>query len=140
MANKNYICPHCGETIDPWNSICPFCKTRQPNDYRAKYLNREIILETCPHCGCEESFYSTSRYFDNCICCNCGKEVYYNDEDKEQIPQFKKTITITCPYCNSTNTTKISNASKIGKVALFGILSFGKITKEWHCNNCNSDF
>ena len=48
--------------------------------------------------------------------------------------------TITCPYCNSTNTKKISGLSKVGSVVLFGFFALGKTTKQWHCNNCNSDF
>ena len=54
------------------------------------------------------------------------------------IPSSKPTIT--CPYCQSTNTKKISGLSKAGSVALFGIFALGKTTKQWHCNNCNSDF
>ena len=54
------------------------------------------------------------------------------------IPSSKPTIT--CPYCKSTNTKKISGLSKAGSVALFGIFALGKTTKQWHCNNCNSDF
>lgn len=46
---------------------------------------------------------------------------------------------ITCPYCKSTNTKKISSASRAGSILGFGIFS-KKIGKEWHCNNCNSDF
>lgn len=48
--------------------------------------------------------------------------------------------TIKCPYCQSTNTKKISGLSKAGSVALFGIFALGKTTKQWHCNDCDSDF
>lgn len=44
-----------------------------------------------------------------------------------------------CPYCNSTNVNKISGLAKAGSVALFGIFS-QKVKKQWHCNNCKSDF
>ena len=47
---------------------------------------------------------------------------------------------VTCPYCHSTNTRKISGASKAGSVAMFGVFGMGKASKQWHCNNCNSDF
>ena len=49
-------------------------------------------------------------------------------------------IEIECPYCHSTNTKKISTASKAGNIALLGIFSIDKVTKQWHCNNCKSDF
>lgn len=45
-----------------------------------------------------------------------------------------------CPYCNSTDIKKISGFSKAGSVALFGIFSVGKVSKQWHCNSCKSDF
>ena len=48
--------------------------------------------------------------------------------------------TITCPYCKSTNTKKISGLSKAVNVGLFGIFALGKTTKQWHCNKCGSDF
>ena len=44
-----------------------------------------------------------------------------------------------CPYCNSTNVNKISGLSKAGSIAMFGIFS-RKVHKQWHCNNCGSDF
>lgn len=54
-------------------------------------------------------------------------------------PQHQ-TPTITCPYCKSTDCKKISGLSKAGSVALWGIFALGKTTKQWHCNNCKSDF
>ena len=44
-----------------------------------------------------------------------------------------------CPYCNSTNVNKISGLSKAGSIAMFGIFS-RKVHKQWHCNDCRSDF
>ena len=44
-----------------------------------------------------------------------------------------------CPTCNSTNIKKISGLSKAGSVAMFGIFS-QKVKKQWHCNNCGSNF
>jgi len=45
-----------------------------------------------------------------------------------------------CPYCHSKNTKKISGTSKAWSVAMWGILAAGKVSKQWHCNNCKSDF
>lgn len=47
--------------------------------------------------------------------------------------------TITCPYCKSTNTKKISSVSRMFSGGLFGLGS-KKIGKQWHCNSCGSDF
>lgn len=46
---------------------------------------------------------------------------------------------IRCPYCQSTNVTKISTAGRVVSVGLFGLGS-SKIGKQWHCNQCKSDF
>lgn len=44
-----------------------------------------------------------------------------------------------CPTCGSTNIKKISTTSKIGSVAMWGLLS-RKVHKQWHCNNCKSEW
>ena len=44
-----------------------------------------------------------------------------------------------CPTCGSTNIKKISTTNRIVSTGLFGLAS-SKIGKQWHCNNCNSDF
>lgn len=44
-----------------------------------------------------------------------------------------------CPYCNSTNLTKVSGTSRFASTLMFGIGS-KKIGKQWKCNNCKSYF
>ena len=51
----------------------------------------------------------------------------------------KESNQVKCPFCKSTNVTKISTAGRIVSVSLFGLGS-KKIGKQWHCNNCKSDF
>jgi len=46
---------------------------------------------------------------------------------------------VQCPYCHSANTTKITATSKAVNTALFGFLGT-KRHKQWHCNQCKSDF
>ena len=69
------------------------------------------------------------------------KERQQNIEDnrREQLEK-QKTPIVTCPYCQSTDTKKISSMSKAGSLALFGIFAMGKVNKQWHCNNCGSNF
>ena len=50
-----------------------------------------------------------------------------------------KTTSVTCPYCKSTNVSKISMLGRSISVGLFGLGS-GKIGNQWRCNNCKSDF
>lgn len=53
---------------------------------------------------------------------------------------FNTKPVVECPYCHSKDTKKISNLSKAGSVALFGVFALGKTSKQWHCNNCGADF
>mgnify|MGYP000843824097 FL=1 len=46
---------------------------------------------------------------------------------------------VTCPYCGSVNVKKVSTISRMASVSFFG-LSSKKVGKQWHCNNCKSDF
>lgn len=47
---------------------------------------------------------------------------------------------VACPYCKSTNTSKITITNKAVHTAVFGIWSMGRNAKQWHCNSCKSDF
>ena len=80
-----------------------------------------------------------------------------NDEWKEKVFEIenrnKKTINnanhtlnptppapvVTCPYCHSTNTKKISQMSRVASIGFWGVFS-KKIGKQWHCESCGSDF
>ena len=46
---------------------------------------------------------------------------------------------IHCPYCNSSNVTKIGTVNRAVSVGMFGLAS-KKLGKQWHCNGCGSDF
>lgn len=62
----------------------------------------------------------------------------YQNEQLQQDLQYQNNAE--CPYCHSKNTKKISGLSKAGSVALWGVFAVGKVSKQWHCNNCKSDF
>ena len=57
----------------------------------------------------------------------------------ENMAATLKYINVECPYCNSTNTSKIGTVSRMTSTAMFGLAS-KKIGKQWHCNSCGSDF
>lgn len=46
---------------------------------------------------------------------------------------------VTCSYCGSTNVRKIGLLNRAISTELWGLGS-KKIGKQWHCNNCKSDF
>lgn len=61
------------------------------------------------------------------------------NKHKEETNQPIQTPTIECPYCHSTDTVKISGASRVGSIAFWGIAS-KKFGKQWYCNKCDSNF
>ena len=112
-------------------------------------LNKENI-STIPDGGWVKAV-STDENFMKAM-----TELYENDpiEYQLKISQFKANLkqqvsskkveednnTPHCPYCNSTNIKKITTGSKVAHTALFGIFSISRNRKQWHCNNCKSDF
>ena len=44
-----------------------------------------------------------------------------------------------CPVCGTPNIKRIPGISKVGSVALWGIFS-RKVRKQWHCDNCGSEW
>ena len=103
----------------------------------------------CPNCGRTYTELANVYY---CGTCNY-RLIKQEDITKIKHPELSKreykvigevsnldNPTVTCPYCNSTNTKKISGLSKATRIALFGIFALPKVGKQWHCNNCGSDF
>ena len=95
-----------------YSKICPICEI-------------EMILEGTYDCDTEkaEQMQNTPSY----------------DPTKDPNSQFY-IPTVTCPYCQSTNTKKITTTSKAVHTAMFGVFAMGRNSKEWHCNSCKSDF
>lgn len=75
-------------------------------------------------------------------------ELYRKKEEEKRRMEYQasqiagqqaKIEKVKCPYCNSYNTSKIGVISRGVSIGLVGMAS-SKIGKQWHCNNCNSDF
>lgn len=75
--------------------------------------------------------YYESKYESERI----GRQVIYDDLK----PKKKTKPNIKCPYCGSNNTKKITVGGRAFSTAITGIAS-SKIGKQWHCNNCGSNF
>lgn len=70
-----------------------------------------------------------------------AREKYKAEEASKKVAEdYQYRNNAECPYCHSKNTKKISGISKAGSVALLGVFAVGKVGKQWHCNNCKSDF
>lgn len=102
----------------------------------------------CTKCDERYSFDTSKDYSKLCPICNNKMEFWINadcdtdlaEQRKNQTPIVPSSKpTITCPYCQSTNTKKIG---VVGRSVSFGLFGFGssKMGKQWHCNNCKADF
>ena len=120
MEKVNYMCGNCLE-------LYAFELPQESNDF------------CCPECGKKMEYWCTEEIDP---VSNKVINSYTDEERKKNNPGEPVMInpSVECPYCHSTNTKKISGLSKVGSVALFGIFALGKTSKQWHCNNCNSDF
>lgn len=73
---------------------------------------------------------------------DCGALVDIVDSDNKEahyhrfIFHSELNEIIKCPNCQSTNTNKISSASKAGSALVFGVLAVGKLTKTYECKSC----
>lgn len=103
----------------------------------------------CEKCGSTNISVSNIEGFQVEVCEKClNVKEYYTDKElhdkfklevQREKEEANKRPEITCPYCQSTNTSKIG---VIGRSVSFGLLGFGsgKVGKQWHCNKCKSDF
>lgn len=99
-------------------------------------MEYKIIDYPCENCGGTKSYLRNTEYIEFGECTTCGDMTFHKViKDNPNDPPVVK-----CPYCGSVCTTKISKVSKAGTVMLYGVFGLGKLSKEWHCNNCNSDF
>ena len=109
---------------------CENCKSTN----LAEYWVKGVQLLTCRQCGKVHQMNETEEHL--AWLQNMQKQVEKNKQEKEQSKQ--KPI-VTCPYCQSTDTKKISKTSRFMSTGIFGLAS-KKLGKQWHCNKCKSDF
>lgn len=126
------ICPKCASF--KVGKVCPFCKVER--------LPTEITIEESMKLTDKQEEELINHYIETLI-----KDTYdpearkYREENEEDVwSGYVHESAVSCPYCQSTNVKKISGLSKAGSVALWGIFASGKVSKQWHCNSCGSDF
>ena len=113
--------------------ICPKCGKKIPDTSRK--------CSGCGFDGIASYLLGVPRKIDNIKREQEMEDGIKRDEEinRKRLNPTPPTPVVTCPYCHSTNTKKISAASKAGSVFLFGIFS-QKVRHQWHCNECKSDF
>ena len=150
-------CPECNKEVSDKAEICPHCGYKLPKQepmFQGVYCpscldsSIKIDIDICPFCHIKykDSIYGTFddvyKYGENHPELKRSPEFSqeaYNKRINYVPVDYMSVNAVTCPYCSSTNTKKISGISKAGSVAMFGIFS-QKVKKQWHCNGCGSDF
>lgn len=143
--------------------ICVQCNTKQKSDdildsgYCGWSLNHS--LDECPFCheklketNIEENefdlFLKISRsatFYDTMIELKKKDPIEFQLKMSQFRNQVKQQEAVElqniphCPICNSTDIKKISGISKAKSVAVWGIFS-RKVHKQWHCEQCGSEF
>lgn len=145
MINRNhfYICSKCGH-----DCITPLLQNEQ-GDGLCQYCNG-LLLDTG---------YSFSEYLNGVTPKERQAELIKNlvepyglydineyNKTEEKInsknsssSNNKNNNSVKCPYCQSTNTKKLDVIDRGVSFGFFGFAS-SKVGKQWHCNNCKSDF
>jgi len=108
-----------------------------------RIISDELVKDggLCEICGNplthERSFEKNDR--DETIREYIGDQVHDCHNLFKELNSTQSKPIITCPYCQSTNCKKLSVVSRGVSFGLFGFGS-GKLGKQYHCSNCNSDF
>lgn len=127
-AFDNDICPFCyGKLIDINMTYEEFKILGKASNYNRQLLDAMIKLKQ-----------------DDIIEYELKMSQFRNQvEQQNTVKQQQKVVEQKnvphCPTCGSTNIKKISATSKVGSVAMWGIFS-RKVHKQWHCNNCKSEW
>jgi len=99
----------------------------------------------CKKCGGTdfETWMFKGALHGSCKSCDTPDLLETSPEYEEYIQEKirkSQAPTVTCPYCQSTDTKKISGTSRWVSVGLFGLASSKAGGKQWHCRKCGSDF
>lgn len=161
------VCLKCGNTQAPYDGNkgnCIICNSKMvqiPDGYGFSDEEIENFFSSSNNSNFNEYWEQNEQYlFDEIISKSPEFDInLYNNRDsilKQKEQQQEATIThgkailegrdkgnkcgVECPYCHATNVKKITNTSKAVHTAVFGIFSMSRNSKNFHCNNCNSDF
>lgn len=139
---KVSMCRHCGYMPDSRIAeICHFCGYPL-EEYETQYTQEEWFnMEYAESSKVRESIFEnvikkSTEFSENAM---LRREIQAEKELSEFIDQARKRNQVTCPYCGSVSVNKISLTKRVLLSGFFGIAS-PTIGKQWHCNDCNSEF
>ena len=144
LNHKIRCCKRCGH-IEMWQKelipVCEYCNSELVD---TEYILQDVLERSGIKPEIRKAIFE--KYIKNSPL--YSEEAVKNREEKENRERLnlpssykpKEGNIPKCPICQSTNLSKITNARKAGKIALFGIFGEGDLGKTWKCNNCGSKF
>lgn len=113
--------------------ICPKCGKKIPDTSRK--------CSGCGFDGIASYLLGVPRKIDNIKREQEMEDGIKRDEEinRKRLNPIPPTPVVTCPYCHSTNTKKISAGHRWLSTGLFGLAS-SDLGKQWKCVDCGSKF
>lgn len=154
MREYQWYCPRCGLKsflLKSDSGICTCCHTQMKESPYEYNLTQQQWMKLSN----EEWEQNEQRLFDEVISKSPEFDInLYNNKDsilKQKLQQQEESIArgktileekskrVECTYCGSTNVKKIGLLNRAVSAELWGLGS-KKIGKQFHCNNCGSNF
>lgn len=133
-------CPKCGRESLIEEDVCLLCGTENVitiYEDELFFTDDNLIFKIYEEYVFNSPLYDEKAFKKQIEVNEWAKESVYKSDGISLIPkQQNKT---TCPYCKSTNVSKISALDRTMSIGVFGLAS-SKVGKQWHCNGCKSDF
>lgn len=136
-ASPNNKCPSCNNYLTPVGFIDGRKLAKMNQEQRALWVENKIGHPIPQDLSDKRKAYCQGiimKYKQK-----SEEEQKLSSEESFRQFQYNQAHAPKCPYCQSTSLSKIGTVSRSLSVGAFGLAS-GKIGKQWHCNNCKSDF
>lgn len=149
ISNKSEACIHCGfplihiantkcevnGTVYDFTEELPVALLPSLEEYSGAVgmIRRKTGMEICDACSLIEIVRQQKAFPESFT-------TEFSLKDPSNLSGGTASSIIKCPYCQSSNTRRISLTSKAVNTALFGVFSVGRNSKNYHCNSCGADF
>lgn len=121
--------------------MCPKCFWADEDEIENR--NKTHYCSRCGHITKYEGSEMINVTTNKCV----DRMTDYNQKIREEKGITPKTTeppkskpVVTCPYCKSTNTHKISGVYKAASIGLFGLFALPGASKQYTCKDCGADF
>lgn len=136
-ASPNNKCPSCNNNLTPVGFIDGRKLAKMSPKQRALWVENKIGHSIPQNLSDKREVYCQDIIMKHKQ--KNAEEQKLSSEESFQQFQYNQIHAPKCPYCQSINLSKIGIVNRAVSVGTFGLAS-KKIGKQWHCNNCNSDF